>query len=399
MEVIFIILYFIQIVFIIYISISNIYILIFAFASIFKYKIRETINKNFKRFIILIPAYKEDNVILNVCHDSLQQNYPYDKFEILVIADNLNETTLLKLNESGVKVICVDFENSTKTKALQYAANYITDNEYDIAIILDADNIMEKDFLNKINNSMTNENTVIQGHRTAKNINTAYAILDAVSEEINNNIFRKGHRVLGLSAALIGSAIAIDLKLFKKYITEIKAIGGFDKELELILLKNNIKIDYFPDAMVYDEKIQDKGSFSKQRKRWLSAQFYYFKKFLPDATYHLIKNANINYFNKALQMMFLPRILLLGLSFLFSSINLIFYNPDFISFWIINLLTICISISISIPKEYYNKKFLYAILSIPSAFFTILLLLFKLKNANKSYIHTQHTINQNYKKQ
>ena len=398
MESIFIILYIIQFLLIIYISVSNIYILIFAFASLFKYKIKKTINKNFKRFIILIPAYKEDEVILNVCHLSLLQNYPYDKFEILVIADNLNETTLQKLKESGVKVICVDFENSTKTKALQYAANYITDNEYDTAIILDADNIMEKDFLCKINNSITNENTVIQGHRTAKNINTGYAILDAVSEEINNNIFRKGHRTLGFSAALIGSAIAIDIKLFKKYISEIKAIGGFDKELELILLKNNIKIDYFPDALVYDEKIQDKGSFSKQRKRWLSAQFYYFKKFLPDATYHLITNGNINYFNKALQMMFLPRILLLGLSFLAVCINLLLCNPIFLNLWLINLILICISISISIPKEYYNKKFLYALLSIPSAFFTILLLLFKLKNANKSYIHTQHTINENQKK-
>jgi len=96
-------------------------------------------------------------------------------------------------------------------------------------------------------------------------------------------------------------------------------------------------------------------------------------------------------------MMFLPRILLLGLSFLAVCINLFLCNPIFLNLWLINLILICISISISIPKEYYNKKFLYALLSIPSAFFTILLLLFKLKNANKSYIHTQHTINENQK--
>jgi hypothetical protein len=48
----------------------------------------------------------------------------------------------------------------------------------------------------------------VQGHRTAKNTNNSWAILDAISEEINNNIFRKGHRVLGLSSAIIGSGMA-----------------------------------------------------------------------------------------------------------------------------------------------------------------------------------------------
>jgi len=35
------------------------------------------------------------------------------------------------------------------------------------------------------------------------------ALLDGISEEINNNIFRKGHQTLGLSSALIGSGMAL----------------------------------------------------------------------------------------------------------------------------------------------------------------------------------------------
>ena len=76
-----------------------------------------------------------------------------------------------------------------------------------------------------------------QGHRIAKNVNNSFAILDAISEEINNLIFRKAHRVVGLSSALIGSGMAFDYKIFKKEMKDIKAIGGFDKELEMNFLQ------------------------------------------------------------------------------------------------------------------------------------------------------------------
>lgn len=54
----------------------------------------------------------------------------------------------------------------------------------------------------------------VQTHRIAKNMNNDMALLDAVSEEINNTIFRLGHAKLGLSAALIGSGMAFRYDLF-----------------------------------------------------------------------------------------------------------------------------------------------------------------------------------------
>ena len=64
----------------------------------------------------------------------------------------------------------------------------------------------------------------MQGHRVAKNHNTNLATLDAVSEEINNNIFRSGHRAIGLSSALIGSGMAFDYELIKSEMAKIDAI-------------------------------------------------------------------------------------------------------------------------------------------------------------------------------
>jgi len=176
-----------------------------------------------------------------------------------------------------IKVLEVKFDISTKSKALNSAMERIIAG-YDIAVILDADNLMAPDFLSKINASFGNGFIAVQGHRTAKNLNTSLAVLDAVSEEINNHIFRKGHRVLGFSSAIIGSGMAFKYDFFKALMSTVTAIGGFDKEIELKLLKEGNTIEYLDDAFVYDEKVQKAEVFSNQRRRWLSAQLIYFRR-------------------------------------------------------------------------------------------------------------------------
>jgi hypothetical protein len=76
---------------------------------------------------------------------------------------------------------------------------------YDVALILDADNVLARDFITKINDSINAGYHVVQGHRVSKKHQRAFAMLDAMSEEINNNIYSKGHRAIGMSSRLTGS--------------------------------------------------------------------------------------------------------------------------------------------------------------------------------------------------
>ena len=101
----------------------------------------------------------------------------------------------------------------------------------------------------------------------AKNLNTGMAYLDAISEEINNSIFRLGHVNLGMSAALIGSGMAFEYPLFYDAMMDNTSVGGFDRVLEMKLLYKGIHIHYLLDTIVRDEKIQKANSFYKQRRR------------------------------------------------------------------------------------------------------------------------------------
>lgn len=375
-------------------GLATFYILFFSVAGLFyKEKKPASVSKN-RKFAVLIPGYKEDGVILEVAADALEQNYPSDAFDVVIIADSFQPETIQLLSAMPLKVIEVQFEKSTKAKALNKAMSLLP-NDYDIALVLDADNLMEKDFLTKMNAAFEQDFKVIQGHRTAKNMNTNLAVLDAISEEINNHLFRKGHRAVGLSSAIIGSGMAFDYSFFKNMMLEVKAIGGFDKEIELKMLKAELKIDYLQNAYVYDEKVQDSHAFTTQRRRWLSAQFHYFTQDIGSATWDLFLKGNVDYFVKAIQFVQPPRILLLGLvcieTLLFLIVNSMLGIDITLSQWWLAVFFSCVlAFLFSVPLKFYNKDTFKALMDLPKGMLLMFLSLLKIRGANKQFLHTPH---------
>lgn len=384
-----------QIILLIPISLAVLYIFVFALAGLFYKQEPYPVGTCFRKIAVMIPGYKEDEVILEVAQHSLNQDYPIEFYDVIIIADSFLPETIVNLKMLNVKVIEVAFDKSTKSKALNKAMSQLPGN-YEIAVILDADNIMADDFLSKINAAFDRRFTAYQGHRTAKNMDTPLAVLDAVSEAINNHIFRKGHRVLGLSSAIIGSGMAFPYPFFRELMAGVTAIGGFDKEIELKMLKEGHKIEFLDDAVVYDEKVSKAEAFSNQRRRWLSAQLVYFRQDFVTGLKELFRNGNIDYFEKVIQFIQPPRILLLGLLLvlcpLFIIINLKFTEVSpFIIWWITALSAGLLAFIFSIPRKFYNFATLKAILHLPAGMILMLGSLLKIKGANRQFIHTKHS--------
>ncbi len=372
-----------------YLGFSTLYYLVYSTASLFPQKdLQDKKKDHFHKIAILIPAYKEDGVIVDSAIKALDQVYPPARYTIFIIADSLQQKTLDALKNVQVEVIEVSFDKSTKAKALNVAFGQI-DRSYEIAVILDADNIMEVNFLQKINQAYENGFAAMQGHRIAKNHDSHLATLDAVSEEINNNIFRKGHRVLGLSSALIGSGMAFDYPLIKDEMAQINAIGGFDKELELRLLKQKLSIAYLIDAYVYDEKVSVDQAFTNQRTRWIAAQIRYGIGSFGDAIIQLITRFNLDYFDKSLQFLMPPRLILLGFTTVLALALLLIQHPYAI--WMTGIwAAFLLALMLATPKKYWNKEMLKACLRLPKTFWLMLKALAGFKKAKTNFLHTPH---------
>jgi cellulose synthase/poly-beta-1,6-N-acetylglucosamine synthase-like glycosyltransferase len=384
----------IQLAILVPLGLSSLYLFFFAGAGIFYRQPRYPVAGRHRRIAVLIPGYREDAVIVDSAADALLQDYPREQYDVIVIADSFLPQTLNRLRNLPVRVIEVSFDKSTKVRALNRAMEQLG-HDYELAVILDADNLMAKDFLGKVNSFFESDHIAVQGHRTAKNLDSSLAVLDAASEEINNHIFRKGHRAVGLSSAIIGSGMAFRYGYFKDLMATVTAVGGFDKEIELKMLRQKNRIGYLDDALVYDEKVSKPETFTRQRRRWLSAQFSYFRKDFPAALRELVFRGNIDYFDKAIQFIQPPRILLLGtlvvLGTLFSAINLYSGQPQiFTFFWIVSAALCIAALLMSVPRSFYHAGTLKALASLPQGMILMFLSLARIRGANRQFLHTEH---------
>ena len=398
MEIIWLIIHIIEILLWLLLAASGAYILFFALVSILWKKtesplsaylegqIRSMREPRQHTFLVLYPAYNEDRVIINSVHTFLGQYYPYKGFHVAVISDHMQPETNEQLAQLPITLLQPVFEKSSKAKAMQYALQQIQ-GEYDYVVILDADNVVESDFLARLNDVCNKGYNAIQCHRCAKNSNNNIAVLDGVSEEINNTLFRKAHNRIGLSSALIGSGMCFRFKWFKENVYKLSTAGE-DRELEALLLRQKIHIHYEPDIHVYDEKVSNKDNFQKQRLRWMTAQIQSLFSLLPYVPKALM-DGNIDYLDKTFQQALIPRSMLIVLTFMLALFVTILSLDWCIKWWLL-FLFICLSLYVSTPKQLRSHSVFGKILSIPMLVWKMVLNILKIDRKNTDFIHTTH---------
>lgn len=372
-----------------YLSLSVLYLFILAMAGRFFYKKQLDPAPPQKKIAVFVPAYKEDGVILSTAKSMLSLDYPRELYEVYILADSFQPETLEELRQLPIEVFEVSFEKSTKAKALNEGFRRI-DEHYDIALICDADNVLAKNFLRKINDAFVGGAKAVQGQRVAKNFDNSFAILDSCSENINNHIFRKGSNALGLASAVIGSGMAFDYKVAKQVLSEINAVGGFDRPFQIKMVERGLKINYIEDALIFDEKVDSLNTFKQQRKRWVSSQVIYLKEYFFPGIKQLLRG-NFSYFNLAvINSMILPRAFLLILLPLLIIAGFFISQTMGIAYLCIGLLFF-ISMLISLPKESFNKNLLGALLRLPFTALAMFSSVVGIKSSNKTFIHTTHS--------
>lgn len=368
---------------------TALYLLVFAVAALVGKSESHPHTGNYNRMLVLIPAYKEDFVIESTVRSFLRQSYPSSQFDVVVIADHCKQDTVDRLSQYPITVLTPNFEESLKAKSLKYAMDCIAPRKYDIVVILDADNTVDASFLHVINDCYEAGSMAIQAHRVAKNRNTETALLDAIFEEINNTIFRTGHVRLGFSSALVGSGMAFDFEWFRQHVGSL-ITAGEDKELEVLLMKQRIFVDFLDDLYVYDEKTQKEKTFHRQRRRWMAAQFHTLFSNLPKLFPALVRR-NYDLADKIIQWMLLPRIPMIGIILIMSVIMLFVDLTSAIKWWCMFLIVLG-TFAMCVPDELVNEDFDKAIRRAPLMAVKMVLNVFRLRGLKNKFLHTEHTI-------
>jgi len=366
------------------------YVVFFAIISLFYEKedriaMHATALSNRRaKFLILYPAYNEDQVIINAVEHFLLQDYPKDLYTVIVISDHMRPETNEKLSKLPITLLQPTFEKSSKAKAMQFAIDNIN-TEFDNVVILDADNVVRPEFLSQLN-VLCSVYDAIQCHRCAKNANNDVAVLDGASEEINNTIFRKAHNRLGLSSALIGSGMCFKYELFKENVFKLSTAGE-DREMEALLLHQGVFIKYAPDIHVFDEKVSSQDNFQRQRMRWMTAQIQSLFSQLPKVPKAFL-HGNVNFVDKVIQQALIPRSILIVLLGGISVIMTLLV-PEWCEKWWVLFGLLGIALFIALPAQMRIQSFA-KVFAIPGLVLRMFKNMLHIDHKNTDFIHTEH---------
>lgn len=351
-------------------SIPVLYLFICALFSLGKYKNPYPPAKVHHRFLVLFTVLRNGKEVIHSINSFLDtQLYPRDKYDIAVAATQLPEEDLVTLLQMPVNIVVPDKEQCTKVYAIQQVMERYSPAEYDMVIIFNSDNRIVPNALNLFNNAYYSGCDAIQAHRMTENLTTSIAVLNATSEEINNNIFRKAHTRMGFSSALIGSAMAFDFPMFHEIAPKLKG-SDLSKAMETALLQQNIYTEYMEEVVCYSKKEESANGYEAQRIGWLRSQYSSTIFALKKLPITLLKG-EWDYALKLFQWLMPSRFLLIALITLCAiGITLLDFALSFK--WYTLLGVIIITFIMALPDGEVNKRFKHSIWALPILVFASL---------------------------
>ena len=337
-------------------------------------------------FAIIITAYEETFHLPKVVESILNQNY--QNYLIYIVADKCDISNLKFDNE---RVILLKPEKiiGSNTGSHEYAFNSFK-RVHDVITIIDSDNLLHANYLKALSQKFSVGFEAVQGIREAKNLNSTYACLDAARDIYYHFYDGEVLSNAGSSATLAGSGMAFKSTLYQSFLKQNKVSGaGFDKVLQYWLLKQDIKIAFTNEAIVYDEKTSQPDQLVKQRSRWINTWFKYFK-YGFNLVFLGVKNFSINQFLFGLVLLRPPLFIFLLLSLFALGANL-FFNANY-WIWIFGLVIFISSFFISLFNSETDKRIYSSLINIPKFIFFQILSLTKIRKANSISVATKHSV-------
>lgn len=228
--------------------------------------------KNNHKYAILIAARNEEKVIGNLLDSINKQDYPKELITTFVVCDNCTDNTKKVASSHGA--ICYernDLKNKTKGFALQYLFNGIK-KDYGIEsfegyFIFDADNLLEPDYVTRMNEAFDAGEKIITSYRNTKNFDENWISANYAIHWLRS--IRTAHRarsILRLATNIQGTGFLFSNELVKngwKYtsLTE-------DRAFTADAVKEGYRISYNDKAMFYDEQPVNLKIALRQRLRW-----------------------------------------------------------------------------------------------------------------------------------
>jgi cellulose synthase/poly-beta-1,6-N-acetylglucosamine synthase-like glycosyltransferase len=223
------------------------------------------------RFLIVIPAHNEEAILPDVIQSCSKLDYPPDRFEVVVIADNCTDRTAWVALTHGAQ--CLerdDLSRRGKGPALAWALNELLPRNPDAFIVLDADCRLDPHALRVFDERLTVGASVMQARYVAANPDespTSYAA--AVANVAENDLFYAPKSRLGLAVLLRGTGMVFRRRVLERVPWRADSIVE-DAEFTIRLLDAKIGVEFVPEVRVWSAFPARSKQLGVQRTRWIA---------------------------------------------------------------------------------------------------------------------------------
>jgi 1,2-diacylglycerol 3-beta-glucosyltransferase len=287
-------------------------------AAFYRPRSSEKLGQSPLDYLILIPAHDEALTLPAVLPSilALRSGHGLRKPRVVVVADNCTDNTARLAQAFGAEVLeRFDPRHGGKGYALEWAIGELMQEDkparFEALVILDADTVPDKNFLEEIDRSFQTGARVVQGRYGI--LNQAQATwrthLLSTAFLIYNHVRPLGRAVLGLSDGLRGNGMAFRREILEKFPWQAYGLVE-DIEYANRLVKAGLKVTYAPAAIIYGQGAASRKQATVQRMRWEGGRFRQVRADVPSLLATALTRASFSALDRALDLLIPPLALL-----------------------------------------------------------------------------------------
>lgn len=252
-------------------SILTMYTMLISVLGFFATK-RYASAKACHKYAVLVAARNEEAVIARLVESLRNQDYPSERITVFVVADNCTDSTAFVARRAGAVVYEHQNESErTKGFALRYLVECIR-RDYGIDafegyFIFDADNVLKRDYVARMNDAFDAGEKVIVSFRNSKNLNGGWIAASYALHWLRTcRTEHRGRSLLGLSARVQGTGVLFASELIRdgwNYTSFTE-----DRAFSADAVVRGYHIAYQDAAEFYDEQPEELRVALRQRLRW-----------------------------------------------------------------------------------------------------------------------------------
>ena len=238
--------------------------------------------KKLHRYAFFIAAHNEEAVIANLVRSIKDQDYPSELIEVFVVADACTDNTAQLAREAGAIVYeRNDLARKGKSWVMDFGFDRIL-NEYPDTFegyfIFDADNVISRDYVSKMNDAFDQGFHVVTSYRNSKNFGSSWISSANATWYLREARFLNNARnICKTSCAVSGSGYLISASV-------IEGMHGWqfhtlteDIQFSVHEILQGRKVAFAPDAVLYDEQPTTFRQSWRQRMRWSQGYLQVFR--------------------------------------------------------------------------------------------------------------------------